>query len=181
MARPAGARAEVMMEFRYHAVGDEEQISVVKIEQDGERYRITVDGRPYEVQAHRPEHGSINLNINGRRLRATVAHDGLRRHVALASTKRYVVQQPDPRARQRRRGPAGAAEGGLEAAMPGQVLDVLVRPGDTVTRGQTLVLLEAMKMELRIAAPLDGQVRAVRCAAGQVVERGQILIELQAL
>ena len=169
------------MEFRYHAVGDEEQISVVKIKQDGERYRITVDGRPYEVQAHRPEHGSINLNINGRRLRATVAHDGLRRHVALASTKRYVVQQPDPRARQRRRGPAGAAEGGLEAAMPGQVLDVLVRPGDTVTRGQTLVLLEAMKMELRIAAPLDGQVRAVRCAAGQVVERGQILIELQAL
>jgi len=169
------------MEFRYHAVGDEEQISVVKIEQDGERYRITVDGRPYEVQAHRPEHGSINLNINGRRLRATVAHDGLRRHVALASTKRYVVQQPDPRARQRRRGPAGAAEGGLEAAMPGQVLDVLVRPGDTVTRGQTLVLLEAMKMELRIAAPLDGQVRAVHCAAGQVVERGQILIELQAL
>lgn len=56
-----------------------------------------------------------------------------------------------------------------------------MRPGDTVTRGQTLVLLEAMKMELRIAAPLDGQVRAVHCAAGQVVERGQILIELQAL
>jgi biotin carboxyl carrier protein len=168
------------MEFRYHTVGDEEQIRVVKIEQEGERYRITVDGRPYEVQAHRPEHGSINLSINGRRLRATVAHDGLRRHVALASTKRYVVQQPDPRARQRRRGP-GAAEGGLEAAMPGQVLDVLVRAGDTVTRGQTLVLLEAMKMELRIAAPLDGQVRAVHCAAGQVVERGQILIELQAL
>ena len=168
------------MEFRYHAVGDEEQIRVVKIEQDGERYRITVDGRPYEVKAHRPEHGSINLSINGRRLRATVAHDGLRRHVAFTSTKRCVVQQPDPRARQRRRGP-GAGEGGLEAAMPGQVLDVLVRPGDTVTRGQTLVLLEAMKMELRIAAPLDGQVRAVHCAAGQVVERGQILIELQAL
>ena len=153
------------MEFRYHAVGDEEQVRVVKIEQDGERYRITVGGRAYDVHAYRPEHGSIHLNVNGRRLRAFVAHDGLRRHVALTSTQSYVLQQPDPRAQQRRRGP-GAAEGGLQAAMPGQVLDVLVRPGDTVTRGQTLVLLEAMKMELRIAAPLDGQVRAVHCAAG---------------
>jgi biotin carboxyl carrier protein len=65
--------------------------------------------------------------------------------------------------------------------MPGQVLDVLVHVGDTVERGQTLLLLEAMKMELRMVAPFAGQVRAVRCAAGQVVERGQLLVELQAL
>ena len=64
--------------------------------------------------------------------------------------------------------------------MPGRVLDVLVRAGDVVRKGDTLVLLEAMKMELRIAAPADGSVVHVRCAAGDVVERGQVLVELQA-
>ena len=168
------------MEFRYHATGDEDGVRVVKIEQDGERYRVTVDGRAYAVEARRPEHGVIVLNMNGRRTRAWVAHDGLQRHVALTGARTYILQRPDPRTKQRRRAP-GAADGGLEAAMPGQVLDVLVHVGDTVERGQTLLLLEAMKMELRMVAPFAGQVRAVRCAAGQVVERGQLLVELQAL
>ena len=168
------------MEFRYHATGDEDGVRVVKIEQDGDRYRVTVDGRAYAVEAQRPQHGVIVLNMNGRRTRAWVAHDGLQRHVALSAARAYVLQRPDPRTKQRRRAP-GAADGGLEAAMPGQVLDVLVHVGDTVERGQTLLLLEAMKMELRMVAPFAGQVRAVRCAAGQVVERGQLLVELQAL
>ncbi|MBK6431088.1 biotin/lipoyl-containing protein [Candidatus Amarolinea dominans] len=168
------------MEFRYHATGDEDGVRVVKIEQDGERYRVTVDGRAYAVEAQRPQHGVIVLNMNGRRTRAWVAHDGLQRHVALTGARTYILRRPDPRTKQRRRAP-GAADGGLEAAMPGQVLDVLVHVGDTVERGQTLLLLEAMKMELRMVAPFAGQVRAVRCAAGQVVERGQLLVELQAL
>lgn len=168
------------MEFRYHATGDEDGVRVVKIEQDGDRYRVTVDGRAYAVEAQRPQHGVIVLNMNGRRTRAWVAHDGLQRHVALTGARTYILQRPDPRTKQRRRAP-GAADGGLEAAMPGQVLDVLVHVGDTVERGQTLLLLEAMKMELRMVAPFAGQVRAVRCAAGQVVERGQLLVELQAL
>ena len=154
------------MEFRYHATGDEDGVRVVKIEQDGDRYRVTVDGRAYAVEAQRPQHGVIVLNMNGRRTRAWVAHDGLQRHVALTGARTYILRRPDR---------------GLEAAMPGQVLDVLVHVGDTVERGQTLLLLEAMKMELRMVAPFAGQVRAVRCAAGQVVERGQLLVELQAL
>ncbi|MBK9233715.1 MAG: hypothetical protein IPO15_23460 [Anaerolineae bacterium] len=57
------------MEFRYHATGDEDGVRVVKIEQDGDRYRVTVDGRAYAVEAQRPQHGVIVLNMNGRRTR----------------------------------------------------------------------------------------------------------------
>ena len=63
--------------------------------------------------------------------------------------------------------------------MPGLVLDVLVNEGDPVAKGDTLVLLEAMKMELRISAPGDGRVAKVLCQAGQVVERGQVLVEIE--
>ena len=62
--------------------------------------------------------------------------------------------------------------------MRGLVLDVLVGEGDLVDQGDTLVLLEAMKMELRITAPASGQVIRVRCQPGQIVERGQPLVEI---
>ena len=62
--------------------------------------------------------------------------------------------------------------------MHSQVVKVLVNEGDSVTLGQTLVLLEAMKMEMRITAPQDGRVVKLLCKAGDIVERGQPLIEL---
>ena len=62
-------------------------------------------------------------------------------------------------------------------AVPGLVRDVLVKQGDIVARGTSLVLLEAMKMELRITAGHAGTVSKIYCTPGQVVERGQVLVK----
>jgi biotin carboxyl carrier protein len=62
--------------------------------------------------------------------------------------------------------------------MPGQVRIVNVNAGDLVTKGQTLLVLEAMKMEIRIQAPQTGKIKAVLVKPGQTVEREQILIEM---
>ena len=67
---------------------------------------------------------------------------------------------------------------GLTAPMPGLVLKVLVRPGQRVRAHQTLVVIEAMKMEHAIEAPHDGIVRKVHCAEGGRVSEGAPLIEL---
>ena len=64
------------------------------------------------------------------------------------------------------------------APMPGKVLQVLVERGQTVAAGDGLVVVEAMKMEHRIAAEADAVVRAVHVAAGQMVDGGSVLIEL---
>jgi len=63
--------------------------------------------------------------------------------------------------------------------MPGQVRAVNVAAGDAVTKGQTLMLLEAMKMEIRIQTPQGGTVKALHVRQGQTVERGQLLIEVE--
>ncbi|HEY2825603.1 MAG TPA: biotin/lipoyl-containing protein [Gemmatimonadales bacterium] len=62
--------------------------------------------------------------------------------------------------------------------MPGLVLRLEVAVGDTVTAGQGLVVLEAMKMENEIKAGVAGVVSAIRVAAGQAVDKGAVLIEL---
>ena len=79
-----------------------------------------------------------------------------------------------PRARgQGREAPGG--DGTLRAPMPAQVRAVQVEVGQTVAAGQTLLLLEAMKMELRIQAPFDGVVQTLTVRAGDTVEREQVL------
>jgi acetyl/propionyl-CoA carboxylase alpha subunit len=66
----------------------------------------------------------------------------------------------------------------LAAPMPATVIAVNVAPGDHVAAGTTMILLEAMKMELPIVAPRDGVVERLSCAVGELVQPGVILVEL---
>ena len=117
--------------------------------------------------------GQLESVIDGRSTRLHAAADCDTRWVAHGG-RIYELQQET---RRRRRGQAGPsqAEGSLRAPMPGQVRAVNVSPGDDVARGETLLVLEAMKMEIRIQSPCDGTVAALPVAVGEQVERGQLL------
>ena len=67
----------------------------------------------------------------------------------------------------------------LRATISGTVLKVLVQPGDTVAAGDTLLVLEAMKMESEITAPTDGAIAAVAVSEGESVTGGQVLVQWQ--
>jgi acetyl/propionyl-CoA carboxylase alpha subunit len=76
-------------------------------------------------------------------------------------------------------GASGGEQSALTAPMPGTVIKVLVSPGDKVAHRQTLLVLEAMKMETPLVSPYDATVRAVHVAEGDRVAGGAILIELE--
>ena len=67
-------------------------------------------------------------------------------------------------------------EGGLTAPMPGKILAIEISEGDSVTAGQLLVLMEAMKMEHQIVAAFDGSVSEVRVTVGDQVDNGELLV-----
>lgn len=161
-------------EFQYQV---NEETRTVMIEPDGDRYRVTVGDQVYTVRASLGDRGRIDMAVEDQRLRAYVTSDKGATYVGLDG-QTWTLTKPDPQ-RTRNSGAAGSEAGALTATMPGLVLDVLVKPGDVVAKGDTLVLMEAMKMELRITAPLDGVIGAVGCAAGQVAERGALLVEME--
>ncbi|WP_306441360.1 biotin/lipoyl-containing protein, partial [Nocardioides massiliensis] len=89
--------------------------------------------------------------------------------------QRTVIARPDPFTVAL----ADPGAGSITAPMPGTVLDLTVAVGDTVTAGQRLGAMEAMKMELALTAPFDGTVVAVGATAGEQVALGTVLIEVE--
>jgi len=72
---------------------------------------------------------------------------------------------------------ASKAAGDIKAPMPGMVLNILVKEGDTVKKGDALLVLEAMKMENILKSPTDGTVKKVSAVKGAAVEKNQLLIQ----
>ena len=174
------------MEYRYEAGGS--AVVVLQLAAAGDTFVVTLGNRTYQVRASLSRPGELVFELDGeRRCLAYVAADGASRWVALAPNaesgaglaagQTYVLTVPDAR-RQPSRGPAGS-RAALEAQMPGMVRQVLVVPGQSVLRGETLALLEAMKMEIRITAPEAGVVIRVAVTPGETVERGQVLFALE--
>jgi acetyl/propionyl-CoA carboxylase alpha subunit len=164
-----------MTQFSYQ-IGDE--LRTVTIEQVGDRFRVSIGDRVYDVAVRQYRPGEFDLEVDGQHWHGHVAGDGSRWYVAIAG-ETWVLEKPRPRQQRQHGSPSAADSGHLEATMPGLVREVLATEGAAVKRGDTLVVLEAMKMELRLTAPYAGLVRRVHCAAGQVVERGQKLVELE--
>lgn len=74
---------------------------------------------------------------------------------------------------------ANAVVNDLKAPMPGLVLEIKVAPGDTIKKGQAILVLEAMKMENVLKAESDAVVKSINCEKGQAVEKNQVLIEFE--
>jgi pyruvate carboxylase subunit B len=72
-----------------------------------------------------------------------------------------------------------SAPGDVSTSMPGNIVDVLVKVGDTVKAGQAVLISEAMKMETEVQAPIAGTVKAVHVAKGDRVNPGDVLVEIE--
>jgi propionyl-CoA carboxylase alpha chain len=152
----------------------------VTFELEGEplavRYAARRDGR-FELEAgriatvHRWDPDGLDVEIDGVRGRFLVTADGDDLHVQAPTTTVRLRVVP-------RFAPPAPPEvtGGFVAPMPGTVLEVRVAAGEVVSAGQTLVVLEAMKMEHHMAAHADGVVAEVRVVTGQQVDNGALLL-----
>lgn len=141
-------------------------------------YTAAVNGHAAQVAASQLSEGVWALTLDGTR-RVTVYTAFENPHTQLVASGAAVYRLTTGDGAPRRRGSKRSGEDRLTAKMPGQVIDVLVNVGDQVVQGQTLVVLEAMKMEIRIAAPHEGTISHVFVRAGDVVEREQQLLDIQ--
>ena len=148
----------------------------ITVERDGETYRAVVDGQAYPVEVLDAQPGQLSLRFAGRPVTLYWAADAGEKWVSLDGCT-YRLERPTPRAAR----PTGEAGGGelVRAPMPAQVRAVQVSEGELVEKGHTLLLLEAMKMEIRVKAPAAGRVSKLLVQPGQAVEKEQVLVEIK--
>lgn len=153
--------------------GDETVQVDYRIQRNG-NFAVTVGKEDYDVAVHSRQGDSIELVINGRRSAFAATQNDTQWLVHSFNGDIELVELP--------RFPSTDSEGvagGLSAPMPGNVQATHVSVGDTVEKGQLLLILEAMKMEHQIVAPEAGTVAALHVQEGDQVANGELLIVLE--
>ncbi|MCD6040849.1 MAG: mccA [Burkholderiales bacterium] len=139
-----------------------------------EGLRITANGHNHALSGERLADGRLLVRLDGRAFKARAVREGRDWHVFCdGEHRRLSLKQDLPGADQ------DAGAGSLAAPMPGKIVKVMTSPGAKVSKGDALLILEAMKMEHTIAAPADGVVKEVHYAAGEQVLEGAELITLE--
>ncbi len=149
--------------------------TAIDLSPSGKGYIATLDDKTVEIEILQANDGKLELLVAGKRLTAYVSSDNAKRWVTVNG--RTFLLTKSSGAKRKSAGHDHTSE--LAAPMPGLVRAVHVSEGDAVTKGQTLLLLEAMKMEIRVQAPRDGKVMKLLVKQGQTVEREQVLIEME--
>lgn len=128
-------------------------------------FKIDVHGEVYEIAIT-----GVGDSASGKR-KLYLSLDGMPEEVIFESLNEYVAKAGAGRKR-------ATEPGHVTTAMPGNIVDVLVKEGDTVKAGQAVLITEAMKMETAVNANIDGTVKAVHVAKGDRVTPGEVLIEI---
>ena len=158
---------------RYVSRGAESTVGQVESLDRG-RSRVAVDGKVYDLAVVPIGPASFAWIREGRVERFFCVRQGPTLHVSWRGwTYRFVERDP-AKATTNRSGHAS-----LEAPMPGRVTSVKVAVGGRVTKGQEILVIEAMKMESAIRAPRDGIVSALHVGVGDAVRPGLVLLEVE--
>lgn len=133
------------------------------------KYVVTVNGERYEVEVERVDGKSASLSRKQ-------MERGVRTEPAVSVAAPVVPAAPAPVAA------APVSTGGGSAVispMPGVILDIKVKEGDSVSEGQAVIILEAMKMENEIVSEFAGTVSAIRVKKGDTVDTDAVLVEIK--
>ncbi len=137
-------------------------------------YKLKINGNEYNVDINEVEGQEIKLDVNGTPYVVTVDQEIKQQRKPVAAAPRPQVAPAAGGSVQKSNAPVAGSK--VTTPLPGTILDVFVNVGDTVKEGQSVVLLEAMKMENNIEADVAGTVKEVKVRKGDSVLEGDVLV-----
>lgn len=152
----------------------------VELTRVGEQWKCRLDGRDLPVDIVYGQNGVLSLLLGGKSYEVKQETVGAETNVVVGH-ERFNASVRDPRSF-RSRSRVGAAEQGvmkIKAPMPGKVVRVLAGVGTQVELGQSVIVIEAMKMQNELKAPKNGVVKKINVEEGAAVDAGQALAEVE--
>ena len=139
-------------------------------------YKYVINGNEYNVTIGEIEGNIANVEVNGVAYKVEMPEKVEAPKPVARPVTRPAAPASAPSAK-----PAASSAGkaAVKSPLPGVILDVKVNVGDTVKRGQTIIILEAMKMENNINADKDGKITAINVKTGESVLEGTDLVVIE--
>ena len=137
------------------------------------KFKYKINGNEYEVTVDKKEDTLAEDTVNGTSYKVELE----KAEAAEASMPK--IQRPVTSAASGSSRPAGAGAGSIKSPLPGIIIDVMVKIGDEVKKGQPVVMLEAMKMENAINSTIDGKVTEIKVTKGDSVLEGVLLVVIE--
>jgi biotin carboxyl carrier protein len=150
----------------------------VDVRKDDAGYSVALDGKKKDVRIAHEEGSRFTLIINNRPYSIVVESDSQ----LLVNGEAYTVDVIDEQVQRMMKASPSMAqkkELAMKAVMPGLVIDVNVKEGDIVKEGDSLMIIEAMKMQNDMKAGRDGRVKKIHVKPGQTVNTGDVLITIE--
>lgn len=166
------------MKLQAEVNGERHEVEFVR---DGDEVVATVDGRTYKVDAAEPEKNVFLLKIENSVNETIVSDVGGNAYRVRLGADEFSIKIVDPK---RLRGSAtddtsGDGVSEIRTAMPGKVVRIIAPPGTEVTKGDPVIVVEAMKMQNEMKSPKDGIVKEIRAGEGSTVNAGDILAVIE--
>jgi biotin carboxyl carrier protein len=140
------------------------------------KFKFTISGKPYEVEVQNIEGNMATVNVNGTEYKVEMEEQAA---PVVAPVARPAAKPASTSSRSEAPKPAAAAGGAgykMAAPLPGTIMQIFVHQGDSVKKGDKLLMYEAMKMENNLLAETDGTITAINCRQGDNVLQGDVLI-----
>lgn len=152
------------------------------LENEKNCFRVKIDDQEYLLDIEKVEEGVYSILNNGQSTNMEmIVADKPTIYNVNTRTSTYTVEILDSKAQLKGSGQSvlGSTDRFVNSPMPGKVVKVLVRPGDSVVKGQTLVVLSAMKMESEYKSPVDGIVKAVFVDESETIDGNRKMVEIE--
>jgi biotin carboxyl carrier protein len=137
------------------------------------KFKFTIRGHNYDVEVLSLEDSVARVEVNGTKYKVEIQAE------RKASKTPKLVRKEIPRPKDSHVIKKGAAVQTIKAPLPGIIMQVMVKEGDEVKKGTTLLVYEAMKMENKLTAEKDGVIKSINITPGQNILQGDVLMEIE--
>ena len=153
------------------------------LNQEGHILEVMVDNKKYKIDLMHTSDGTFSILEGGHSYNIElVSHNHPKKYTAYTLYKEFDVEIIDAEARylmNRGANGFGSSDNKISSPMPGKVVKVMFKEGESINEGETAIIISAMKMESEYKAPMSGTVKKVHVKDGDTVEGNQVLIELE--
>jgi len=161
---------------------DNRRAKIKILDQQGSKYKVDIDSQIYDLDIEKVESDAYSILYNGHSINMEMIQGNSLNHYKVNTHNNYYeIEVIDAATRYRNKSKSDLLAGSniISTPMPGKIVKIPLQQGDTVEKGQTVIVVSAMKMESEYKAAKDGIIKKLHVKEGDAVEGNQPLIEIE--